>query len=124
MNLVHKVEPSPTGPDFLFWCDGCHCAHGIWTIQRNASNAIWTFNGNLEKPTVSPSIKIEYPAWEPPVTPENMDKWRANPWHQTKKTYICHCVINDGVINYGADSTHGLSGQTLPMTPFPQHQDV
>lgn len=33
---------------YLFWCEGCNCAHGI--------DAGWSFDGDLVEPTISPSV--------------------------------------------------------------------
>ena len=36
----------------LFWCPGCECAHAISDAPGR-----WKFNGDLEAPTISPSIE-------------------------------------------------------------------
>jgi len=55
----------------------------------------WEWNGDVENPTLSPSIKT----W---VNLPNGDK-------------ICHSFIRNGMIEYLSDCTHEYAGQTLPL---------
>ena len=92
-----------TDADYLFFCPGCKCDHGVWTTERNRLQAIWSFNGNLDKPTVSPSILVR--------------------WTKTTGTVedkVCHSFINDGKIQYLSDCTHELAGQTIEL---PEYED-
>ena len=79
----------------LFWCPGCQCAHYIATAENDSGFPIWKWNGDMEKPTVSPSIMIEY--------------------HGADKDTICHSFIRDGKIQYLSDCTHELAGKTVDM---------
>lgn len=58
--------------------------------------AFWEFNGNLERPTFSPSMLI-YP----------------NGLHGRD-----HFFVRDGKIEYLSDSEHGLAGKTVDMVEF------
>jgi hypothetical protein len=85
----------------MHWCPGCDCAHGIWIEQPNpATGARWTWNGDAEKPTVSPSILCFTEA------------------DGVRRT-LCHYFIRNGNIEFCADSPHALKGQTVPLPPFP-----
>ena len=81
--------------DFVFECPGCKCHHGVWTTNKNNNSAIWQFNGDLEKPTVSPSILV------------------TTTWKGEKK--ICHSFVRDGKIEFLSDCTHELAGQTVEL---------
>lgn len=72
----------------MVWCPGCDCAHGM--------NTRWSFDGNMERPTFSPSVLARTGG------------------------KVCHSFIRDGRIQFLADSTHALAGQTveLPAWPF------
>ena len=85
-------DGTQTPQRYLFWCPGCHCGHSFSTTPEN-NGAVWTWNEDYEKPTVSPSI--HYP--DPPV---------------------CHFFIRDGQIQFLGDCAHELAGQTVPMTPW------
>jgi hypothetical protein len=82
------------GPDYSFYCPGCKCDHGVWIIPR-AGTPCWEFNGNIDKPTFSPSILVRWPEGE--------------------KMNICHSFVKDGFIQYLNDCTHELAGQTVEM---------
>jgi hypothetical protein len=88
-----------TTPDFIFWCPGCKCAHGVWTSRKNSMNAIWTFNGNMDSPTFAPSILIKHN-------------------FVGGKETCCHTFVRDGKIEFLGDCTHEFAGKTIPMEAF------
>lgn len=55
----------------------------------------WTWNGDIDKPTLRPSLLTKMDWKEPPV--------------------ICHCFVNDGLVQFLTDSTHSFAGQTVPL---------
>lgn len=69
-----------------FHCPGCGFGH-IFTTD-------WTFNGDMEKPTFSPSL-LNY-----------------NP---RDKSYRCHLFVRDGRIEFCGDCSHSLAGKTVEM---------
>jgi hypothetical protein len=85
-----KVKPIGTADgvpqQFHFFCPGCKHGH--------AFNATWTYNGDGDKPTVSPSIKVT---------------GGADP------AYCCHSFIRDGRIEFLSDCSHDLAGQTVDL---------
>jgi hypothetical protein len=81
----------------LFHCPGCDKDHAI---QHGAgSGPRWTWNGNKEKPTFSPSVLVRQP-------------WRNEP------DRICHSFVSDGNIQFLGDCTHKLAGQTVSLPPY------
>lgn len=85
-----------TQTGYLHWCPGCDEAHHISTDCKNHCGAQWSFNGSAESPTFSPSINMPG---------------------------ICHYFIKGGMIQFLSDSRHKLSGQTVPLPVFGEHQD-
>lgn len=59
----------------------------------------WTFNGDYEKPTFYPSMKINY------------GKCGGN------KDIITHCFVREGKILYLSDCTHKMAGKTVECVP-------
>lgn len=84
----------PTGPDFIFFCPGCRCGHAVWVNRKASNGAIWTFNGDEDKPTFKPSLLV--------------DSTRGR----------CHSYVTDGQIQFLDDCTHDLKGQTVPLEKF------
>lgn len=80
------------GKCFLHWCPGCKQLHLINTEKPNRLKAIWSFDGNLESPTFSPSIN---------------------------HVGLCHYFIRSGNIEFCSDSKHEYAGQTIPIPTFP-----
>ena len=106
--MSEVLKPIQNGSGILlFYCPGCDEPHQI-TIAGPQS---WGFNGDYVKPTFTPS----YLTWADPNP-------RAMPEHDPKGKYRngfrCHSFIIDGSIQYLADSTHSLAGQTVQLRPF------
>jgi hypothetical protein len=79
----------------LWWCLGCDGAHGV-PVRGDRK---WEWNGSLGNATLTPSVLV------------NRD--RANP-----NAHICHCFVREGKIEFLADCTHHLAGQTVDMGEF------
>lgn len=61
----------------------------------------WSFDGNLERPTLSPSLLLTY----------TFGDGRAQ--------YVCHSFVRDGRIQFLGDCTHELRGQTVDLPELP-----
>lgn len=83
--MAHKIRQLLDTGHYFFWCPGCQTNHRIDSPR-------WTFNGDYEKPTFSPSL----------VTDPN------GPNH-------CHLFVRDGKLEFLADSKHALAGKTVDM---------
>ena len=66
-------------------------------------NVSWNWNVDLEKPSITPSVKRSFP-------------------RKDGKVYICHSVITDGYITFVNDSTHPLAGQRVELLDFNDNQ--
>jgi hypothetical protein len=99
--ILYAVDQSPgrfgspeNHPDYIFFCPGCRFGHAVFTTKRNCRGAQWTFNGNMERPTFSPSIL-----------------------HDLSKPR-CHLFITDGMVHFCGDCEHALAGKVVPMEAF------
>ncbi len=75
----------------MWHCPGCGNAHCVTTKARNQCGAQWSWNGDLFKPTISPSVVA------------------GN---------TCHCFVESGNIRFLSDCVHSLKGQTVPMVDW------
>src|ERR1700744_2475039 len=89
-----KKTLPPSG--YLHWCPGCKETHLIPTARCHIE---WDFNGNIERPTFKPSVKLGDPA--------NAD---------------CHYNIEDGKITFHGDCKHDLKNSVVPMEPIPEDE--
>lgn len=81
------------GGEPTHWCPGCKMVHRIDVNKRNAhTGAIWTWNGNADRPTFEPSINI---------------------------VGVCHYFLRDGKLQFCGDSKHQLAGQTVDLPDIP-----
>lgn len=129
MGALSKYLRDVAGGGLSFWCEGCKCAHTVWVQghEPNDGRPRWTWNGDVERPVFGPSVLVTYQRGEPPVTPENLDAYRANPWPQTKVEHRCHTFVGcngaqPGEIIFLGDCTHALAGQVRPLAEMPQHR--
>nr|WP_241264071.1 DUF6527 family protein [Bowmanella dokdonensis] len=77
---------------FIVECPGCKTLHQIWTTGP----VKWSFNGDYERPTFSPSLFVN-PDGSNPTVPK------------------CHSFIRNGIWEFLSDCTHELAGQKVPM---------
>lgn len=91
-------DGEPNTSRFLFYCPACQEGHFFQTEPGPQPH--WTWNGDTEKPTVNPSIRIR--------------SVRNNP----ALNHVCHFFIRNGQIEYCGDCTHSLAGQTVAMVPW------
>jgi hypothetical protein len=94
-----------------------HCPGPFWcriipVILKGtrAGTGCWTWNGDIEKPTLRPSLKT----CGPKATDEQMNRIRAGENLHIPDT-VCHSWIKDGKIQFLPDCTHDLAGQTLDL---------
>lgn len=81
-------------PSLSIMCPGCKGWHNV-TVNTPGG---WQWNGNLEKPTISPSILVRGVRGD----------------DATVKT-LCHSFVTDGKIQFLSDSAHALAGQTVEL---------
>jgi hypothetical protein len=78
----------------------------------------WSFNGNLEKPTFTPSFKHEG-LQRVFVNGNWTGEWKRDASGNTIP-YICHYILTDGQLQFQGDCTHGLNGKTVPLPLLPE----
>ncbi len=85
--MMAKIRKERENPEtYLFHCPGCDFPHVYYVGPGQ-----WTFNGDLNKPSFTPSL--------------------LNTWPDGR----CHLYVTDGKIIYCGDCSHGLAGQTIEM---------
>lgn len=95
--FVRRDNPHhPEHEDYQFHCPGCKCSHFVRVAGMPSP---WTWNGDLVKPTVSPSILVR------------------SDFDGDRPSKICHSFIRDGRIEFLGDCTHALAGQTIALEP-------
>lgn len=94
--VIHRLrQEDPRHPNLAVWCTACGCAH---VFKDKGNKPIWSFDGNMEKPTVTPSLKV------------------TGGKHGNE--FVCHFHVKEGRIEYCGDCTHKLAGKVLPLEAF------
>ena len=109
-----------------FRCPGCGEAHAVY-VEPSASGGarpVWGFNGDGDHPTFTPSVLVRsghfVPGWEAKF-PEGAERscWctynAEHPEDAEFKCVTCHSFVTDGQIQFLADCTHAMAGQTVPL---------
>lgn len=76
---------------FAITCLACGCGHMLDN---------WQFNGDLERPTFSPSLLV------------------TGYLNEQQPNGVCHSYITDGKIQYLNDSTHEYAGKTIELPEY------
>ena len=98
-----------------FHCPGCKCSH--------AFDSRWTFDGNMDAPTFSPSLLVGHwimpDDWDYETAPrdENGGLILSKDGTHVLGAYElrCHSFVRGGVIEFLSDCTHELAGKKVPM---------
>ena len=101
------------GGRYMFWCPGCDEAHVV--------GPSWTFNGNFDQPTFTPSIKVTSTKIERGADGKWTGEWVRDA-HGTTIPEICHSFVTDGLIQFLGDCTHALADQTVALQPMPDEE--
>ena len=99
----------------MFYCPGCNMTHTVY--HGSGTGPKWTWNGDIDKPTFSPSVLVRVGHYIPDRT--KGDCWcdynKEHPDDQDFKCLICHSFITDGKIQFLNDCSHELAGQTVDL---------
>lgn len=97
---------------YFHWCPACKELHQL--PDR------WKFNGDLERPTFSPSFRHSGKAT---VRDENghwLGEWKLGPDGKPLDE-VCHYILTDGQLRFCSDCTHDFAGRTVPLPDLPPH---
>jgi len=90
------------------WCPGCDELHGFRV--EPGQGPVWQFDGDYERPTVSPSI-LCFTTYDDADDPQ--------PLPNGQRRTLCHYFIKGGMIEFCGDSPHALAGKTVPLPDLP-----
>lgn len=85
---------------YKFYCPACKEEHWFASGPNSYWRPMWRFNGDMEKPTVAPSILVHR--------------------DEGGKERRCHLYLSGGRIQFLDDCTHKMSGQIVDMVDFPE----
>ena len=78
---------------YYMHCPGCGFGHQIRSKEFEGKGPKWDFNGDMDNPTFSPSLRVQ----------------------GGSSNRMCHSFIRNGHWQFLSDCTHHLAGKTVPM---------
>jgi hypothetical protein len=97
-----KLKPVKDGHGQLcaysFHCPGCDHLHLFYV----SGHMIWSFDGNMEKPTFTPSLLNRCPG------------------HPDPKRHVCHLNLTAGKLYFHSDCTHDMVGKVFELPELPE----
>ena len=118
MGVLSRKLRNIEGGGLGYWCQGCDMLHQVWVGEGPGPR--WGWNGDVERPTFTPSVLVRWHQWEPPATTlEVRDKIKSGEIVQTKVEKVCHTFITDGKVQFLGDCTHQYAWQTLDLPDLP-----
>ena len=99
--MIRRTRPVEGSGGYFIRCPGCENHHYIAVEKPLPNGAKWTFNGDLEKPTFSPSLLVRVPIFR-----------EGQPAGDRTR---CHSFIRNGQIQYLSDCSHELASQTVDL---------
>lgn len=107
-----RVSPflSRTATGYAHWCPACEELHVIFDR--------WQFDGNVERPTFSPSVKITGKQTVK-VRGEWTGEWVRGPDGKAIDQ-CCHYFLREGQLIFCGDCTHDYRGRTVPLPELPE----
>lgn len=124
MAQISKILRNVEDNGLMFYCPGCESIHVI--RHGEGPRPRWEWNGNADKPTFKPSILVRghkmtdkgwaaYNVWRDAGFP------KPAPEQQFESVpTVCHSFVTDGRIQFLADCTHELAGQTVDLPDLPE----
>ena len=105
----HPDIEAPIG--YSFDCPGCKQDHTVYVRHNPAikhEHYVWSFNGNLERPTFCPSLLVEWEEWD----------------EEKKATTqgVCHSFICNGIIEFLNDCTPGLRNKFVELEDIEMYE--
>lgn len=96
---LSKLKFNEDKTQVTFWCIGCDGGHTINIGVGMTPN--WVFNGDIEKPTFTPSVLVTYEGVDAD-TPDGLPS-------------VCHTFVTNGKIQYLGDCTHPLANTEIDL---------
>ena len=112
MSALGSKLRSLDGGKVAFMCPGCKQMHHV-TVDGSRG---WTFNGDGDKPTFSPSVLVR--------SGHHMPGHTGDCWCNARDSdgqpfgpicFLCHSFVTDGQIRFLSDCTHELADQTVDL---------
>ena len=115
---------SVEGGKVAYWCPGCDSMHALGVGQGDGPR--WSFDGDVDRPTFAPSVHVKTGHYVGNGKPGgcwcDYEDRLGKPSRVDRlcNCSVCHSFVKAGRIEFLADCTHHLAGQTVDLPDFPE----
>lgn len=95
---------------YFHWCPACADTHQL-------PDRGWTFNGDFEKPTFTPSFKHNG-VQRILVDGEWNGEWVRDAAGKAVP-FVCHYILTKGQLFFCGDCTHAMKNKVVPLPEWP-----
>ena len=118
VEIIRAIEASGIeGAQLGIFCPGCGVAHFVNVLPYRDACPVWSWNGNRDTPTFSPSLLVTWNG-----SKRGDDDNQRHP-HSEGGKRVCHSFVVDGQWQFLGDCTHRLRGQTVPIPAFRYYEE-
>ena len=96
---------------YMHWCPGC--------MEMHSLPDGWTFDGNLEKPSFTPSFKHTGLRRVFTTGGNWTGEWIRSA-NREPVPFVCHYILTAGILHFCNDSSHNFAGQSVVMPKLPE----
>ena len=109
-----QLQGEPPYQMLYHWCPACESLHGISIRGDGGKRPNWEWNGDLDKPTCTPSV-LNFTTYSDEDGPDDKPVELPNGERRT----LCHYFITNGQLVFCGDNPHALNGQTVDLPEIP-----
>ena len=116
--MGNKFQPGTPEDTLVFRCPGCNELH---VVKVAPAGNRWGWNLSEDMPTFWPSLLLQgyrYPGKEHDAEFRAIQAQGSDALFASRFRTVCHSMIQDGKMQFLADCTHALVGQTVEITDW------
>ena len=115
MERLGKKLVRTTASNIGHWCPHCNEVHFFRISRPEGTNyPVWKFDGNIETPTFTPSMRIS----EPVYGKSTIEKQPDGSYRKVNWKTICHYNLTAGIVKFHGDGPHGR--KNVPLQDIPE----
>lgn len=107
---------------YAHWCPACDEMHAFAVNEPFRNGSRWTFGGDVDRPSFSPSMNISWGREADPAYAGNGGSGRCHYFLRLGREFGTPGLEPERpYLQFLSDCTHALKGQAVPLPELPPH---